>query len=284
MKLVILLLSLWICNTMSGVSVILTSLNNLFPTFGQPNFLTALTFRIVVDIFATFIVIATVMHLCGITLDRYISLFYTYSYKTIVCVRTVRSYIGVSWIVAFTASSIQWIWLYKILTNNEMNMLNDIEIWYSVATFTIFLAIPTITLAVGYVKMFIEIRSVVKRTTVSHLEISSASSKKRRVIYVFSLMYLTFGILTMPYFSLRLWIDLHFWKTGEEIINGRIAVRSMVLLRHLTSVINAVLYTVTIPDVKTQIMSLRNYFSCKLFRQHQRVIKGRANKFMENKV
>lgn len=266
-----LLLSLWICNFTTGISVVLTTVINVIPSLEKPHTSGTYTYRIMVDIFATAVVKATVMHLCGITLDRYISIFCAYSYKTIVTVKSIRGYIALSWIIPILASSIQWAWLHKAVEGDgvssaEDEYLNDTEIWYSLASFAIFLAVPLSMLAVAYLKMFIEIRRIVRYTPRHHLELSSVSAKKRKVIYVFSLMYLTFVILAMPYFSLRLWIDVVFWKTGVELRINRIVVHSTEVMKHLTAIITTVLYTVTSPEIRAQVKDIKGVLADKSFR------------------
>lgn len=256
------LLSLWICNLCSGLSVVLISINYLFHELDHPTSnVFGVLYRIFVDIFSTFLVETLVMHLCGITLDRYISIFHALRYQSFVTARSVRRCIAVSWLVPLIASSIQWAWLHKVVTHREQeeDAVSDIEIWYSVASFAIFLALPLSLLAAAYILMFLEIQRIV-RFTPRHHQASRASinTKQRRVIYVFSLMYITFVILAMPYFTLRLLIDIHFWKYGKDFDVSPLTVIFTYLLNQIAPSIIAGLYAFTTPEVRSVLKEIRD--------------------------
>ena len=256
-----LLLSLSICDFLSGIGVIFSALNNLLPIFENPTTTLGYTYRIIVDIYIAFLVKTNVMHLCGITLDRYISLFYAFRYHCIVTKKSIKRYIIAAWLIPLIASSIQLSWLYKVIVGHEdeddIKYISDIEVWYSVVSFIIFLAIPLILLAAAFFAMFFEIRRILRSTPPHHSEgLFEESVKQRRVIYVFGVMYLTFVILAMPYFYLRLLIDIYFWMGNEIFINKGVA-HWTIILKQLTSIINPVLYTATCPELKSLLQQVR---------------------------
>ena len=97
-----------------------------------------------------FTVKAIVIHLCGITLDRFISIFYALRYKAIVTVKNLHIFIALAWFISFFASIIQMSWLYEYvffarIPEND-NQIAKIETLYSVCVFVIFLVIPLILL------------------------------------------------------------------------------------------------------------------------------------------
>ena len=95
------LFSLATCDLLSalglvGISVILFNMN-----------MGLLPYRILLDVYETFLVKTLIFHLCGLTLDRYIGLFYALRYNAIVTAENVKRYIVVSWFVPFVASGVQ---------------------------------------------------------------------------------------------------------------------------------------------------------------------------------
>ena len=257
-----LLLSLSICNFLSGIGIVFYTLRDLLPMFENPTTTLGYTYRIILDIYIAFLVMTNVMHLCGVTLDRYISLFYAFRYQCIVTKKSIKRYIIVAWVIPLIASSIQLSWLYKVivgyLAEDDIKTIFHIEIWYSVVLFTIFFVIPFVLLAVAFFAMFLEIRRVV-RSTPRH-RLAGEMLKQRRVIFVFALMYLSFVFLAMPYFSLRLLVDVYFW-TGKDIQFNRVVVQLAILLKYLTSIISPVLYTGTSREFTSLLNQVRRKFT-----------------------
>ena len=56
-------------------------------------------YRIMVDILMVFFVKATILHLFGLTVDRYISLFYALRYKALVTSKNLKTFIVLAWII-----------------------------------------------------------------------------------------------------------------------------------------------------------------------------------------
>ena len=52
-----------------------------------------------VDILMVFFVKATILHLSGLTVDRYISLFYVLRYKALVTSKSLKTFIVLAWII-----------------------------------------------------------------------------------------------------------------------------------------------------------------------------------------
>ena len=244
-----LLLSLLICEFLTGIAVVMSAVCNIYPICRYPDKTHVFTYRIMVDIITTFLVKTVVIHLCGITLDRYISVFYALKYQSIVTKKAIKCYIIISWCVPLIVSTLQLSWLHRIMTGNrsedDMKAITDIEIWYSMVSFGIFLAIPMFLLAAAFLAMFFEIRRLLYCVPRHH--VVQVSSKQRRIIYVFCLMYVTFLVLAMPYFSLRLWIDIHYWMRDNVQLNKTI-MHLTIIVKNLTSIVNPVLYTTTSPE------------------------------------
>ena len=253
-----LLLSLAICDFLTGVGVILSAICNVYhpPKYRDEN--TDFIFRIIEDIYTVFLATTVVMHLCGITLDRYISLFYALKYKALVTNKSITCYIIVSWSLSLTASIIPLLWLHRVIaghrTADDMKTVSNFEIWYSMISFALFLTIPMILLAVAFLAMFCEIRRLL-RTTPGQYGIKY-SSRQRRVIYAFCLMYFTFVIFAMPYFSLRFWIDVCYWLGYDKQPNINI-VRLTIITKNITSIVNPLFYKTVSPELRSMMRELQ---------------------------
>ena len=249
-----LLFSLSVCDILTGIGVVLTILCNFFPDLETPSTAAGYAYRIILDVYMTFLVKTVVMHLCGITLDRYLALFCALRYRTIVTKKAIKRYIIASWCLPLIASTIQLSWLHMLISSNrnenDLETVFNVEIWYSIFSFIVFLTIPMILLASAFIAMFCEIRRVMRYTPRHHVGRSSqVSSRERRVIYSFALMYSAFVVLAMPYFSLRLWIDIHAWS-GNKIKLSNGVVHSAVTFKYITSIVRPVLYTISSSELR----------------------------------
>lgn len=253
-----LLLSLLACELLTGLTVILSALCNENPNCRNPKTKVVVTYRILLDVLTSFIVKTVVLHICGLTLDRYLSIFYALKYKSLVTTKAVVYYIMMSWGFSLFLSVLQFLWLQSVLSGNHskdnMMKISNIEIWYSVVTFIVFLAIPIILIAAAYLAMIIEIRRLFLSVPRHHYE-KVESAKQRRLIYVFCVMYLTFFLFVMPYFTLRLWIDINFW-IGYKVQFDRVIIHFVILIRYLTSFVNPVIYAKTSPELRSIVRCL----------------------------
>lgn len=255
-----LLLSLSICELLTGTSVVMSAICYIDPDMIDPNTTAIITYRILIDIYTTFLVQTVVMHLCGITLDRYLSLYYALRYQTIVTKNSISIFIVISWFVPLVASTIQLSWLHRVMNDKDTDEYRDIEIWYSAASFMIFLALPMIILGLLFTKMFFEIRRLLRCTPSHHF--IELSPRQRRIIYIFCSMYMSFLVLAMPYFSLRLWIDICSWYRDIEDTDTLVwIVRIAILFKNITSIVNPLLYTTTSPELQNLVTKARRRFS-----------------------
>ncbi|XP_057297280.1 histamine H2 receptor-like isoform X1 [Hydractinia symbiolongicarpus] len=236
-----LLLSLCICDFLAGVIVTCHCLIE-FEIFNH-----CLAFRIVLDIFTTMLVESVIIHLCGITLDRFLSLFYALRYKDIVTRKKSLKFIASAWIIPFFASSIQLTWLYRVLdgdpTENDYNKIDKIEPWYSASSFIIFFTVPMFLLGVIFVGMFIEIRRLLLKTPSRRMrDVSGVSVQQRRVFYIFGAMYLCFVLLSMPFFTMRFMLDLD-RSVNHNILPNKHLLDIGYALKALNSLFDPIIYT-----------------------------------------
>ena len=234
-----LILSLSVSHFLTGLAIlgkVITDLLLYYPMIEQVKYL------IMVDIFMAFCKKATLLYLCGIALDRFISIFYPLHYKAIVTVKRLNYYILFTWGIAFTASFIQLIWLkdYFFLEREPYNVkkVSEIEKWYSII---IFIIVFLLTIALGflYILMFIETRKFLfhhGKTSCKKYLSTDNQKKERRAIYTFGIMYLLFTVLSLPYFAARMILDLHLWKIHPSLFV------TLQLLMYTATFINPVFY------------------------------------------
>lgn len=234
-----LLLSLSICELQTGISVVLNSICDIYKT-------KLLVIRILSDIYTTVLVETFVLHLCGITLDRYLSLFYAMTYQTIVTKRTIKMVLMFAWGIPLTIGLLQFIWLHKILGGEKdisaMAFISGIEVCYSIVTFILFVTVPMILLGIAFYAMIHEIRRLMRCIPDHHK--CDQLPRKRRVIYIFCSIYVSYVVLAMPYFALRLSVDIQYWKV-RQIKVCRPVVHFVIVLKNVASIVNPILYAST---------------------------------------
>ena len=240
-----LLFSLAVCDLATALGIFCVTLNIIFPDiFGLP-------YRVLVDIYEAFLVKTLVFHLCGLTLDRYIALFFALRYQAIVTNIRVKRYLVVSWLVPLLASGVQLTWLHKIILGNatadDDTEIYKMDFWYSILSFLVFLATPMVLLLAAFGSMITEIQRITLNTpgrTVDRQD--SLSLREKRCTYIYSVMFVTFLLLAMPYYSLRLKNDLEVYFTeNHQADYSEVLARVVVASKYSTSVIRPVLYILT---------------------------------------
>ena len=95
--------------------------------------------------------------------------------------------------------------------------MNNIEIWYSVVSFFLFFFLPIVLLTLAFTLLFSEIRRLIRNPPGMFSRIG-CSRKQRQAVYVLCGMYLGFLLLSMPYFVIRLYIDIQHWRGATPYI------------------------------------------------------------------
>ena len=230
------------------------------------------------DIYEAFLVKTLLFHLCGLTLDRYVALFFALRYETIATHTNVRRFVVISWIAPFIASAVQLTWLHKVMSESSSGLtvelicsITIIDFWFSLTSFLLFLALPMILLAIAFMSMLIEILRII-RSTPGADRLGRVSSKEKRAIYMFSLMYVTFLLLAMPYYTVRLGIDIHHYRYGvvPKILSPTM-MRAVVGLKYSTSIIRPLLYGRTSSELRRVSRKLRyKLMPCKVHQDTSR--------------
>jgi len=233
----------------------LLRVTELIPQYDDPKDTASFRYRIFTDIYNTFVLVNIALHMCGLTLDRYLVMFRPYRYKFIVTTRSILQYIIISWLFSFTISVLQCYWLHRIIGGqiihttafcDELDRIGEFDFWYSTISIVLFFALPFVLLGVAFTRMFIEVRYIISYTA----HTSRTYYRQLRVLYVFALMYISFNVLVLPYFSMRLFLDINAYNGVEKRIDP-MAHDVMATLRNLTSIVNPLLYAGTCPKFKS---------------------------------
>lgn len=245
-----LLLSLSICDLLSGVAVVMHIVIATSPIF-ETECHSCFIFRIFTDIFTTFLVKTSVAHLCMITADRFLSLFFALRYRDLVTRSAINRFVIGGWVIPFVSATVQLTYVYPYffkfpeeLATAELEYISKIEVWYSVASFVVFMLIPFLLNGIAFISMFLEIRKLLLKTPSRRLQgATGVSSQQRRVIYIFGLMYLCFTTLVLPYFTLRLILDMQSYNKTHELDVPPIIFDIFYTCKISTSLCNPILYS-----------------------------------------
>ena len=251
-----LLHSLSMCDFLAGVGVIFHILIEQSIINSQ-----AVSVRIGAELFTTFIIGSSVFHLLSITGDRALSIFYALRYKDIMTHASVRRLIASIWIVPFLTSFIQITYLFPFLKQDteismeEEQRIANIEMWYSIVTFSVYMALPCLIMAFLFVSMFREIQNIILRTPLMHQD-WAVMKKQKRVLFVFGLMYLCFILLSMPHFTFRIYLDVQMHVFERNVEMNAIVLNVFYTMKTTTSLCNPFIYTVLNKDFRTSFKNL----------------------------
>ena len=244
------LISLAVCDIFTPLGLIMITMNFLVPKMD-------ISYRIVIDVYEDFFVKCLIFHLCGLTLDRYIALFHALRYNAIMTNKNVARYIVISWLIPLIASSAQFTWLHQIIAWGTVSKESDIRVsqldfWFSLLSFVIFLALPMIFMATVFIAMTVEIQRINQNTPGRALQTKSKNLNEESCsTYVFGAMYLIFLMLAMPYYTLRLRNDIYNYMNRNGVLTNLTQIyRFVVGAKYLTSVIRPYLYVFTTIDIR----------------------------------
>ncbi|XP_066911639.1 melanocyte-stimulating hormone receptor-like [Clytia hemisphaerica] len=241
-----LLHSLSVCDWMSGTTVIIHVMieRSIFPH-------QSFAIRIGAEIYTTFIVGASVLHLLCITIDRALSLFYALRYKDIVTLKSIKRVVIGIWVIPGLTSSLQITYLHPYvggsdnISLDEVEKIRTIEMWYSIICFVAYLMIPFIVMGILFFMMFREVRKIILRTPSYTGQFSlNVTRQQRRAVYIFAVMYFCFATLTLPHFTFRIYLDIQSHISQDQITINLTILNLFYIMKTLTSLCNPVMYTV----------------------------------------
>lgn len=254
-----LLFSLLKCNLFKGIAIALQTLTHICSSLRLPVTKHALIFRIFVDLYNSFIVCSMAMQLCGVTMDRYIALYYPYRYETLVTFKRINRYIVASWIIPLTMSLIQLSWIHHIInfpcgdwTPTRIAMYDT---FYSLFSIIMFLFIPMLVFVPVFIAMFLKTRRIISRTQSQRVNKRRTWFLQFRATYMYSFMFISFVALVTPYFSLRLLMDFFAWH-GKVMFTDPYLYYWTSTLQNLTPLVNSIFYVVACPKVQKMLLQL----------------------------
>ena len=262
-----LLLSLAVNDLLTG----LASLLQVLPFLNRDLFLTDKSvfarFSIGLDISIMLLSMNSVIHLCLLAAERYLSIFYALQFKGLVTTRRVRYCILSAWaissVIAFTPLTWMWPLLQEKTDIADRRKIHKIETYYSAVVTVAFALIPIVLLAVAYVRMFLMCKKLIREAPDNLLARKKTVNKELKILVMYFLMYLVFIVLCVPFFSIRLALDTHAMLNRRFRIPLQL-VETFVLARFLASGVNPFIYTLYKQDFRRTIKSsLLFSFACK---------------------
>ena len=258
-----LLMSLAVCDLCSGLVTSLHIIGRVVPAFKSETCSMCMSYRILVDIFTTFLTKAKVLHLVGIAIDRYICLYYALRYQKIVTTSKIRRYIVGIWLSAYLSACIPILWLYRAMdgmTDVESIKLSKYDAWYSVWSLFQFMIFPTFLLGWIFSSVFLEIRRLLI-TSPRHGRVQrNIIRQQRHASNVLLLMYASFTVFTVPYFTIRLVVDSNAWRQQEKLVYVHpLVLEACYTMKVATSLTNPMLYTIYNREFR---IVLRQFIGC----------------------
>ena len=264
-----LLLSLAVNDLMTGLASLLQILPYLKREMFVPEYVLR-QFLIALDMSITFLSVNSVIHLCLLAAERYLSIFYALQFKGLVTTRRVRYSIISAWALSCIIGIVQVTWIWPHLQRNpspaEVGMkIRKIDSYYSSVVTIAFGLLPVILLAFAYVRMFLMCKRLIREAPDNLLARKKTVNKELKILFMYFIMYLVFIILCVPFFSIRLAVDIHsMLRSKVEMKIPTQLVETFVLARFLTSGINPFIYTLYKQDFRRTIQSAVFFsFACK---------------------
>ena len=240
------LLSFAINGILSGLSIVL----HIFPNFyfhargcllHDSN-----TFRNINDsgyLISKLTLLCCIGHIILLSSEQMVSAFCALRYKVHVTkTRTLKA-----------ICSIWMITLFLTLTEFACFKLLDIQLTskiYTVILVLTFVLIPSIILCLQYVSMLTLINKLAQHCPPQRKHLQ----KNRKAILIYSIMYLFFMFLCLPFFIIRVVIAFH----GEIFDGMSTSVLQMIfLMRYLTAIINPLIYTFLKKDFRNAFVKFR---------------------------
>ena len=238
------LLSLAVCDFISGIIMSIDIHENLTPSLRNLSNETAIIIRVTSDIFSAALVKCAVLHLLCIAIDRYIGLFYALRYTDIVTPHLANVSIISSWLLCAVLALIPITWLYHLvdgISADEEIWISRYDAWYSITSIVIFMFIPLTSFLVLFIKMFLEIKRLLASTPHASSNSTNHYAEQLRSCRMFAAMLTAFSVLSIPYYTTRLINDLsnlNYW----DIQLNELTYELSYLMRNLSLLSNLLLY------------------------------------------
>ena len=205
------------------------------------------TLRIASEVITTLLVNAAVLHMVGIAIDRYIGTFYALRYKDIMTKGRTRKLILVAWLLSTVFSSMQFLWLYQVMdgmTKAESDRISYIEAGYSITSIVLFMLFPMVVLGIVFLRMFFEIRRILRNTPCLENCSKNYFYEQFRICNLFMIMFFIFVFLSVPFYAIRLLLDLQHLRTILEINIEPLVHEIAYIMKNLSPVSNPLVYVI----------------------------------------
>ena len=227
------------------------------PSLSYANTPATVSCRIFLDILTSWMQLVTMGNLSLIIFERYITLIYPYKLDIFLTAKRIRMAIYGVWIVPFFVPCIQLAWVHRFMTTPTNTIPLKVreqavraDSIFSALTILIFVLLPMTAFFVIFVRMFREIQ---KFPSIS--ELFNKKQEEKRVLKIFAVMYSLFVIFSLPYFLVRLLMDL------QEAGHYNVSVTTSLLVIFLKSVpplINPFVYVLNKPDFRRELKRRRD--------------------------
>eukprot|EP00794_Sanderia_malayensis_P006228 gene6228-6944_t len=254
-----LLLSLAVNDLLTGVA----SLFQILPFFEHHIFNTTHLFRLsylmALDVSIVMLSLTSVIHLCLLAAERYLSIFFALQFKGMVTTRRVRYCIVTTWAVSCFIALIPITWLWPLLhgevspqRGQNIHMINT---YFSLITTIAFALLPLIPIAAAYVRMFVMCKKLVRQAPDNLFIRRRTLHKEIKILFMYFVMFAIFLLLCVPFFSIRLAIDIYSMRGHPPRMNKAV-VEAFLLMRYIVSAINPFIYTFCKQDFRRSIKNL----------------------------
>ena len=243
------LISLVTSDLITGIVLLLSTIFSIIPSLVYATTSLTISCRIFLDIFVAWMQLVTMGNLSLIIFERYITLIYPYKLDIFLTKKRIRMAIQSIWIVLFFVPCIQLTWVYRFMTTDTMTPQDhawtaQADSIYSAITIFMFVLLPMAAFFVIFVRMFREIQKF------PSLELFNKKKEEKRVLKIFAVMYALFVIFSLPYFLVRLLMDLE--QAGHYQVT-LITYLSVIFLKSLPPLINPFVYVLNKPDFRREL-------------------------------
>ena len=248
------LLSLVCADLLTGLSMVLHIIATVVEKFALPQYSNEFLYRILVDIITLWLHLVTMGNLCFIVFERYVVLCHTYSRHRYINRKNVYIILSLIWIISFAFPCIQLMWLKKVIRGNmtmdEWNFVDKLDSIFSSVSIVLFVLVPIAILFLALFRMYRIIQSFSETERTQNL----------RALKLFSAMYITFVIFCLPYFLIRLLIDV---ESLNILHVSKFSMQCVYIMKYLPPFLNPFIYVFTKPDFRKLISA--KWKKCKVF-------------------
>ena len=218
--------------------------------------------------------VSSILSICAITADRYLSICYPIRHRVLVRTRFIRMLLCATWIIAAAYTLIPLLWMYKIYqppfpTLGAENISKYMD-RYSIANAALF-SIPVCGLSIAFVRMYYVIRNLRRNEQQYSTNVNQEErrhKRERKAIVIFSLMFAAYVLCWGPWTIILADTDIH-----NQVIQNQSLIEAITILRFVTAIINPLLYTFHEREFQRAVISDKNTilsFFCGIIQRRNR--------------